>query len=96
MIEEILFTIEGLLLIGFIMGALVAYFLSQKIGCAALITIPIIMLIYIDWWLNNNPDSTSSTSALAYIFVPLWPSMGAIAGYFAVNFIKSRYKNLDE
>ncbi len=96
MITDFLFTIEGLLMLGFVVGGLISYFLSQRIGCIALISIPITAIIFVNWWLKNTPENTSSTSALAYVFVPLWPSIGAFVAYIVISLIKSRYKNLDE
>jgi hypothetical protein len=56
---------------------------SQRIGCIALWAVPVAMIVYVDRWQAAHPESLRSTSGLDFVFVPLWPSLGAIAGYFA-------------
>lgn len=77
-------TITQLLVCGFIVGLLIGIALPHpKVGCVGLLAVPIGMFAYIWWWQGQNPDKLRSTSALDFVFGPLWPSLGAICGYFA-------------
>lgn len=47
------------------------------------------MVAYISWWQSQHPESLRSTSALDFLFGPLWPSLGAIAGFYAGKLLVS-------
>jgi hypothetical protein len=86
-----LLTIEGALFFGFLAGVLVGFgFRQMKVGCVALLTVPIAMILYIDWWQGRNPDMLTSTSALDFMFGPLWPSLGAVGGLFIGQWLRGR------
>ena len=75
-------TIDGLLIAGAIVGFLIGLIASsQKIGCAALWVVPVSMIVYVAIWQGQNPESITSTSGLAFVFGPLWPSLGALGGF---------------
>ncbi|HEX8626242.1 MAG TPA: hypothetical protein VF782_14370 [Allosphingosinicella sp.] len=50
------------------------------------------MIVYVAWWQGENPDKLRSTSGLDFIFGALWPSLGALAGLFAGDGLKSRLR----
>ena len=92
MIESLLKTIEGLLAVGFVAGLLVGITVTrQKIGCIILLIVPVLMIFYIGWWQSQHPASIRSTSALDYIFGPLWPSVGAVCGYYTGLWLRFRF-----
>ena len=75
-------TIEGLLFIGFIVGLVVGLATrNQRVGCTILVAVPVAMIAYIAWWQSQHPENLRSTSALDFIFGPLWPSVAALAGF---------------
>ena len=77
-------TIEAMLIAGFVVGLLVGVAVEkQRLGCLILLVIPVAMVCYISWWQGANPDKLRSTSALDFMFGPLWPSLGALVGYYA-------------
>jgi hypothetical protein len=83
-------TIEGLLVGGFLAGLLVGLTITkQKLGCLILLTVPVAMILYISWWQDQNPEALGSTSALDFVFGPLWPSLSAIAGFYVGMFVRS-------
>ena len=91
-IEELLFSIEGALTIGAIIGLIVGTFVNhRKLGCSVLIAIPIAMVVYICWWQGEHPENLRSTSALDFFFGPLWPSLGAVGGYYVGVFVRSLF-----
>ncbi|MCA0211335.1 MAG: hypothetical protein LCH74_19940 [Proteobacteria bacterium] len=87
--------IEALLIIGFVVGFFVGLVMpSHKVGCIALLPVPIIMIAYISQWQSQHPENLRSTSALDFIFGPLWPSAGAIAGFYLGRLVRTRYFGL--
>jgi uncharacterized membrane protein YfcA len=69
---------------GAIAGLLVGILIpNQRLGCVILLAVPVAMIIHISRWQDANPDALRSTSGLDFIFGPLWPSLGAIAGFAA-------------
>jgi hypothetical protein len=77
-------TIEAMLIAGFVVGLLIGLFSPNgRVGCTVLWTVPIAMIAYIALWQWQHPENLRSTSALEFIFGPLWPSLGAIGGYVA-------------
>jgi len=41
------------------------------------------------WWQGEHPEDLRSTSGLDFVFAPLWPSLGAVMGYFAGMWFRS-------
>jgi hypothetical protein len=79
-------TVEAMLIIGFLAGFLVGLvFANPKAGCGVLLIVPIAMFVYIGMWQSLHSESIRSTSALDFIFGPLWPSIAAIAGFVVVR-----------
>ena len=75
-------TIEGLLFIGFIVGLFVGLATrNRRVGCTFLFAVPVSMIGYIVWWQSQHPENLRSTSALDFMFGPLWPSVGAYVGF---------------
>ncbi len=72
----------GSFIIGLVVGLFICIFLPRpKVGCLALLAVPLAMIVYIGLWQALHPENIRSTSALDFVFGPLWPSLGAIAGY---------------
>ena len=72
----------ALMLIGFLVGGVFGLTLSQKrLGCLSLILIPVGAFSYVAWWQNQHPELLRSTSCLEFLFVPIPPTLGALAGY---------------
>lgn len=83
-IEKLLLSIEGLLALGF--GAwLLVTVARPKLGCLILLAVPVAMIAYVSWWHGQHPENLRSTSALDYLFGPLWLSLGALTGYCAAS-----------
>ncbi len=81
-LENLLASIEGLLFIGCVAGLLVGLFATKpRTGCLILLAVPVAMVAYVSWWQGQHPENLTSTSSLEFIFGPLWPSLGAVAGY---------------
>jgi len=81
-ITDLLVTVEGSFVAGgaagFVIGTLLPRF---RFGCPTLLVIPVARYFFVGWWQDQNPDLLRSTSGLQFIFGPIWPGMGAIAGY---------------
>jgi hypothetical protein len=89
-LEQLLLTMEGSFAIGAGIGLLVGMVLPRpKLGCIALLAVPVAMIVFISWWQGEHPENLRSTSALDFVFGPLWPSLGAIGGYFAGMWLRS-------
>ena len=89
-VEKLLLTIEGSFAIGLAAGLLVGLAVQRpKLGCLVLLAVPVAMIFYISWWQGEHPENLRSTSALDFMFGPLWPSLGAIAGYYAGRWLRS-------
>jgi len=75
-------TIIGLLIGGALFGILTGLLIPQlKVGCTALLIVPVAMIGYLALWQSLHPANIRSTSALDFLFGPLWPSLGALAGF---------------
>ena len=75
-------TIEAMLIAGAVVGLLIGLFSPNgRVGCTILWVVPIGMIAYIAFWQWQHPENLRSTSALDFMFGPLWPSLGASAGY---------------
>ena len=91
-IEHLLLTIEGSFAIGAAAGLLIGLVLPRsKIGCVVLLAVPVAMILFISWWQGEHPENLRSTSALDFVFGPLWPSLGAVGGYFAGMWLRSLF-----
>ena len=83
-----LFTIEGGTAIGAIAGFAIGYLVKRHAaGCAALALVPLAMFGYIWFWQSQHPENLRSTSALDFVFGPLWPSLGALAGFYIARLV---------
>jgi hypothetical protein len=81
-------SIELLLLCGFVPGLIVGVVVRKPwLGCLIMLAVPAAMIAYVAWWQSRNPDLLRSTSALDFVFAPLWPSLGALAGYILGQFL---------
>jgi hypothetical protein len=90
-LERLLLTIEGSFFIGAVAGIVIGFFISRpKLGCAVLLIIPTAMIFFIGWWQGQHPENLRSTSGLDFMFGPLWPSVGALAGSCLGRLLKSR------
>ncbi|MEW4449713.1 hypothetical protein [Qipengyuania sp. JC766] len=93
-IEKLLLTIEGPFAIGLAAGLLVGLLIRKpKLGCLILLAVPVAMICFISWWQGENPENLRSTSGLDFFFGALWPSLGAIAGYYAGRWFRSFVDN---
>lgn len=52
---------------------------SASLGCLVLLAFPLAMIAYVA--IVHAATRLSSTSALDWFFAPLWPAIGAIAGF---------------
>jgi len=78
-------TINMLLLCGAIAGAIIGIVIPRhRVGCLALLLVPIAMVVYVSRWQAAHPENIRSTSGLDFLFMPLWPSLGAVAGFYIV------------
>lgn len=83
-------TIEMLLLYGALAGLFAGFTIpNPKVGCVILLAVPITMIIYISKWQTTHPENIRSTSALDFLFGPLWPSIGAVGGFIAGMVLRS-------
>jgi hypothetical protein len=83
-------SIQALLAIGFLFGVGVGGLLSKgKLGCIALLAVPVAAVTYVSWWHGENPDLVRSTSGLEFLFVPIPPSTAALAGFAVVYLIRN-------
>ena len=75
-------SIELLIFLGFVAGLLVGVTARKPaVGCLIMLAVPVAMIAYVAWWQSQNPDQLRSTSALDFVFGPLWPSLGALGGF---------------
>jgi len=78
-------SIEAFIFAGFVAGLVVGWLApTSKLGCFVLLGVPVLALGYVSWWLIENPDikREQATWALVYLFGPLWPSAGALVGFY--------------
>jgi hypothetical protein len=87
-VEHLLLTIEGSFAIGLAIGLLAGILPRPKVGCLILLAVPVAMICFIGWWQGQHPENLRSTSALDFVFGPLWPSLGAVGGYFIGKLIR--------
>ena len=91
MIENLLLSIEGCLALGFAFGFFIGILIGKpKLGCLILFAAPIAMIAYISWWQGQHPENLRSTSGLDFVFGSLWPSLGALCGYYLARGIRLR------
>jgi hypothetical protein len=83
-------TITMLLIYGAVAGLLVgAVIPGKRFGCMALLIVPIAMIVYVSRWQAAHPENIRSTSGLDFIFGPLWPSLGALAGFYTARALRA-------
>ncbi|WP_404337111.1 hypothetical protein AB2M62_01240 [Sphingomonas sp. MMS12-HWE2-04] len=83
-------TISMLLLCGAIAGLILGSLIPrQRIGCFVLFVVPIAMVVYVSRWQAVHPENIRSTSGLDFIFVPLWPSLAALAGFYVARALRA-------
>ena len=88
-IENPLLTIEGSFAIGVVIGALIGVAVAkQKVGCLTLLAVPVAMVFYVGWWQGQHPENLRSTSSLDFVFGPLWPSLGALCGFYGGRLLR--------
>ena len=80
--------IETALLVGGIVGAIAGLIPRAKTGCAALLIIPFVMIVYTVIELNDTSRRPDALDALLYVFNPLWPSLGALVGFGLVRLVR--------
>ena len=82
-------TIEMMLLAGAAAGLLIGViFRNPRLGCGMLWIVPIAMIAYVYAWQSAHPENIRSTSGLDFIFGPLWPSLGAAAGWVVGTIVR--------
>ena len=86
--QDAAMTIEALLIAGVVVGLLIGIFTTDH-GCAVLLIVPGVMVGYTALWQMTHSESLRSTSALDYLFAPLWPTIGAVTGFVASRAFKS-------
>ena len=79
-----------LFVIGLLVGVVLGVLLGSKnfIGCVPLALVPVATLAYVDWWLGRDPEGPTSMSGLLYLFVPIYPTAGALVGYGLIWLIR--------
>jgi hypothetical protein len=59
-------------------------------GCLGLLGVPLLTLVCLWVWHSLGPEKLHSTSALDFVFGPMWTSHGAIVGFGVGEFIRPR------
>jgi len=88
-------SIEAFILAGFIAGLVVGWLApTSKLGCLVLLGIPFLALGYVSWWLAENPEikREQATWAAVYFFGPLWPSVGALLGFYLFRALRDWFR----
>lgn len=83
-----------MLLAGAIVGLLIGLIApSERLGCSLLGIVPVAMIVFIAVWQGQNTQSLRSTSALEFIFGPLWPSLGGFGGLLLGRVVRAIWKS---
>lgn len=83
-------SIEILLIIGGVVGLLIGIAAPNvKVGCFVLFLIPVAIIVYIAVWQSQHPENIRSTSALDFIFGPLWPSLSGLCSFGLMRLLRS-------
>jgi hypothetical protein len=83
-------TINMMLAFGAIAGILIGILIPRhRIGCITLLVVPLAMVVYIGFWQAVHPENLRSTSALDFLFGPLWPSLGALPGFYITRGVRA-------
>lgn len=78
-----------MLAFGAVLGVLIGLLSPNgRVGCTALWIVPVATVAYIAFWQWQHPENLRSTSALDFLFGPLWPTLGASAGYVAALLLR--------
>ena len=89
-VDSLLRTIEGAFAIGAAAGLLVGILVPRpRFGCFVLLAVPVAMIFFISQWQGEHPENLRSTSGLDFVFGPLWPSLGALAGFYAIRLLRA-------
>ena len=84
-------TIEAMLRIGAVIGFMIGLGVGrERTGYLALLIIPTGALLYTWLWQGQHLENVRSTSALDFVFLPLWASIGAAAGYALGRVVRRR------
>ena len=81
-------SIEAFIFAGFVAGLAIGWLApTSKPGCFVVLGVPILALCYVTWRSTGHPEirAEQSTWALVYFFGPLWPSIGALVGFYLVR-----------
>ena len=62
-------------------GLIASLYPNRRWGCAVLLMVPVAMLFVVHTELSEPSRRPDALDALGYLFGPLWPSLGAIAGF---------------
>ncbi|MBN8819970.1 MAG: hypothetical protein J0I80_14755 [Sphingomonas sp.] len=82
-------TINMMLLYGAFAGLAIGIVIPwERFGCMGLLIVPIAMIVYVSRWQAAHPENIRSTSGLDFVFGPLWPSLGALAGFYVARMIR--------
>lgn len=83
-------TLEAMLIFGGIAGLVIGLIVpGDRFGRLLLLAVPVAAFAYVWIWQAQHPENLGSTSALEFIFVPLWPSIAALCGYAAGRTVRS-------
>lgn len=94
--QSLLLSIEGSFAIGSLLGLLVGLLFARgKLGCSVLAAVPVAMIFFISWWQGQHPENLRSTSALDFVFGPLWISVGALGGHYLGRRIRAVFSTSD-
>jgi len=86
-------TIETLILYGAIAGLIAGLFIrGNGLGCLALIAVPAAIIAFVAIWHTAHPEVLESTSGLDYVFLPLWPTLGALGGFIVAKVVRGVMK----
>lgn len=80
-------TITAWILLGALAGGAIGHF--SRRGLVALLTIPVGMIAVVLIYHAVYAGELRSTSALDFVFGPLWPTLGAVPGFHAARALRS-------
>lgn len=81
---------------GALAGAMLAFiFGTRPVGCASLLIVPVLAVLFVGWWQDQHPELLRSTSGLDYLFIPPIPTIGALATYGAIFLLRDWLETRD-